>query len=98
VRSLIRIQRNRQDLPTSDSNRLDFWIGTFNGFETVDQHLVRVIHPSGFEIRYVPTNQHVINSGVTFVVGTTLLRVLQHGAVAWIDSIPLGDPSLAPPV
>lgn len=96
VRSITRTQRMRQDVPTADSNRIDFWIGIFNGFETVDPHLMRVLHGSGTELRYVPTNQHVINSGISFVVGTTLLRVLQHGQVCWVDSIPLGDPTLAP--
>lgn len=97
-RSLIRVQRNKQDGPTADSNKTGYWVGLFNGWEDVDLNLMRVIHTSGNEVRYVPTYYHVRNSSCRFTVGVTPVRVIQQGQLLWVEGVVIGDPTRAPAV
>lgn len=94
IRSIIRAIRKRQDPSSAARQRVHYWTGTFEGWETADANLMQVLHPSGELHRYVPTLYHVKNTG-TWTTGTTLVRVCQYGNQCWAEGQPIGDPTVA---
>lgn len=97
ARAAIMRSKSKPDQASIESGKVTYWVGIFNGWETVDPNLMRVVHGSGEEIRYVPTHYHVKNSSGTLTPGVTPVRVVQHGGVIWVEGVVVGNSLLAPP-
>lgn len=91
-------QGGKTDKVTAVSKQIKYWVGTFNGWETVDPKLMKVIHGSGNELRYVSSYDHVVNTPTTPVAGTSLVRVVQYGSQIWVEGFVAGNPLNAPNV